>query len=170
MALNRLLAAVIVIATVAFAIGVSIEKGDTHTETGEEAAHVEGAEAAEGEESEEAHAEETAPAEEHSADEEDEELFGIDLESTPLIVLAVAFSLAIAAGVWLRPALSWLLLVTSLAMLAFAVLDVREVFHQLDEDETGLAVLAGFVAVLHAAAAALAFKLERVSGSEPRPA
>ena len=41
MALNRLLAAVIVIATVAFAIGVSIEKGDTHAETGEEVAHAE---------------------------------------------------------------------------------------------------------------------------------
>ena len=39
---------------------------------------------------------------------------------------------------------------------AFAVLDIAEVIHQLDEDRTGLALLAGVIATAHAAAAALA--------------
>jgi Flp pilus assembly protein TadB len=167
MALNRLLAVVIVMATAAFAIGVSIEKSDRHTETGEEVAHVEGTE--ESGESGEAHAAETVAPESHSESEEGEELLGINVESTPLVVLAVAFSLALAIGVWLRPELGSLLVLVSLAMLAFAVLDLREVIHQLDEDETGLAVLAGLVAPLHTAAAVLAFKLEREVGREPRP-
>jgi hypothetical protein len=45
-------------------------------------------------------------------------------------------------------------------MLAFAVLDVREVFHQIDESNEGIAALAALVAVLHASAAALAFTAE----------
>jgi hypothetical protein len=46
-------------------------------------------------------------------------------------------------------------------MLAFAALDVREVAHQLIESRTGLGVLAGAVAVLHAAAATVAGRLAR---------
>ena len=41
-------------------------------------------------------------------------------------------------------------------MLAFALLDVREVFHQLDEDHDGLTLLAALVATLHLASAAVA--------------
>jgi hypothetical protein len=41
-------------------------------------------------------------------------------------------------------------------MALFAALDVREVFHQLDEDKTGLATLAVLVAAVHLAAAGLA--------------
>jgi hypothetical protein len=40
--------------------------------------------------------------------------------------------------------------------LAWAALDVRETVHQLDESHTGIAILAGVVAVLHLAAAAIA--------------
>ena len=36
-----------------------------------------------------------------------------------------------------------------LAMLVFAALDIQEVVHQSDEDRTGLAILAGFVAAVH---------------------
>jgi hypothetical protein len=42
------------------------------------------------------------------------------------------------------------------AMLAFAAVDVREVVQQLDADAGGLALLAGTVAALHLAAAAVA--------------
>jgi hypothetical protein len=44
-------------------------------------------------------------------------------------------------------------------MLAFAALDIREVFHQADIDETGLAVLAAIIAALHLAAAAVAGRM-----------
>jgi hypothetical protein len=46
-------------------------------------------------------------------------------------------------------------------MIAFAALDLREVFHQIDESEAGLAVLAGPVAALHIAAAIVAFAMRR---------
>jgi hypothetical protein len=56
----------------------------------------------------------------------------------------------------LQPGSAALLRVVALAMLVFAALDVREVFHQAGIDQTGLAVLAGVVAALHAAAAVVA--------------
>ncbi len=46
-------------------------------------------------------------------------------------------------------------------MVAFAALDGREVFHQLDADRTGLAVLAGVVALLHLSAATVAGVMPR---------
>jgi hypothetical protein len=49
-----------------------------------------------------------------------------------------------------------LLALTAAAVLGFAVLDAREVAHQIDINKNGLAVLAGLVAVLHLAAAAVA--------------
>lgn len=45
------------------------------------------------------------------------------------------------------------------AMVAFAALNVRELFHQVDESKTGLALLAGTVAVLHLGAAFVATRL-----------
>ena len=48
-----------------------------------------------------------------------------------------------------------------LAMVAFAALDVREVIHQLDEDNEGLALLAGVVAALHLGVAAVALVIVR---------
>lgn len=150
---NRLLAVLIVLATAAFALGVGLEKSETHEEPATETAHIEGAE---GEAGEEVHSEEGEAHEETG-----EEVLGIDLESTPLVILAVVGSLALAAGVWLRPDLRVLLLIVFVAMLAFAVLDVREVFHQVDESNEGIAALAVAVALLHLAAAGLALSTER---------
>jgi hypothetical protein len=144
---HQLLAVVIVTATAAFAIGVAIERSDRHSESGE--AHVEASES-DGETSEEA----TPPA-------ETDTLFGIDAESTPLVVLAVVVSLVLAAVAWVRPDVELALAVIAAAMLAFAALDVREVFHQADESNGGLALLAGAVAALHLGAAALAVSLSR---------
>ena len=156
--------------TVLFAVGVVTESA----EEGEESpAHVEAEaqEAAEeGIEGEEAHEEgEEAPAESEEAESEEaeseaaqadsEELLGIDVESTPLVVLAVVVSLALAGGVWFRPDLGPLLVVIGAAMIVFAALDVREVFHQLDEDRGGLALFAGVVAVRHASAAVLTWRV-----------
>lgn len=83
-------------------------------------------------------------------------MFGTDPESTPLVVLAIVASLLLAAGCWFRPEWRWLLVVTAFAMAAFAVLDLREVIHQLDESDTGLASVASVVATLHVAAAVTA--------------
>ena len=74
---------------------------------------------------------------------------GIDVEAWPFVALAALASLALALAAWLRPGSVALLAFVALAMLVFAVLDVREVVHQSDIDETGLAVLAAFIAALH---------------------
>ncbi len=55
-------------------------------------------------------------------------------------------------------------------MLVFGVLDVREVFHQHDESNTGLAVLAGVIAGLHFAAAGVAALMARSARHPPAPA
>jgi hypothetical protein len=92
---------------------------------------------------------------------------GIDIEAAPFVALAAAASLLLALGAWLRP--RWLLLLVGIAaaMLVFAALDVREVFHQSDESRTGLAVLAGFVALLHLGAAATAGVMGREARRAP---
>jgi Flp pilus assembly protein TadB len=92
---------------------------------------------------------------------------GIDIESAPFIALAAAASLLLALGAWLRPRWVLLLVGIALAMLVFAALDVREVFHQSDESRTGLAVLAGFVALLHLGAAAVAGSMGRKPRNAP---
>lgn len=46
--------------------------------------------------------------------------------------------------------------ITALFALVFAVLDGRELFRQLDENRTGLAVLAGVITLLHLGAAGIA--------------
>ena len=141
----------IVLSTVAFAVGAIVEhsSGEPAAEGSatKAPAHAEGGEAVEGSGSEERNGEET--------------LFGTDPETTPLVVLAIVASLLLAAGCWFRPEWRWLLVVTALAMAAFAVLDLREVIHQLDESNTGLAVLAGAVAILHGAAAVTSVILRR---------
>jgi hypothetical protein len=53
-------------------------------------------------------------------------------------------------------------------MVALAALDVREVVHQVDEHNGGLAALAGVVAALHLAAAAIALSMGRSRALAPR--
>lgn len=162
MSATRGLALLIVLATTLFIVGTSIEKGDGdhHSESANaEVSHVEGSEEAEEADGEEAHSEEASSSESG----EDERVLGIDPESTALIFLAAAFSIALAALVWFRPETRWLLELVAVAMLVFALLDVREVFHQGDESETALAVIAAAVAALHLAAAAWALALRKLA-------
>ena len=87
-----------------------------------------------------------------------------------MLAIAIVASLLLAAGCWFRPEWRWLLVVTAFAMAAFAVLDLREVIHQLGESDAGLASVAGAVATLHVAAAVTAVIVSRrVSGRLPRP-
>jgi hypothetical protein len=161
-----LLPTLILVATALFVTGVVIERNseDKHADTGSPAAAAsdesadEGGEAdAEGEaaggETDE-HASE--PATQESEEGGEDQLLGIDVESTPLVVLAALASIGLALAAWLRPNLAAVLALIAVVLVAFAALDVREVFHQLDEDKAGLAVLAALVAALHLAASGIA--------------
>jgi Flp pilus assembly protein TadB len=156
---RSVLAGLIVVATVAFVIGTSIERGDS------EANHAEGG-AESGESAEHRAAEGTDQA---GAGEREEEFmpFGIDIEAAPFIVLAAVASLALALVAWLRPRAIALLALVGIAMLAFAVLDVRESVHQTDESNTALAILAAIIALLHLGAAAVAMLMIRGARRDP---
>ena len=172
-----LLAALLVASTVAFVIGVSIERSsdDGHDEPA--AATVESSESGDehaGEGREEAVSETEEEGKRESAAEadgnEDESVLGVDVEATPFVVLAAAVSLGLALAVWLRPDWGLMLGLVAAAMLAFAALDAREVVHQLDEDNGGLALLAAVVAALHLAAAAVALLIRRRQAEATRVA
>jgi hypothetical protein len=173
MGLRVLLVAFVVAATTAFVVGVSIERGN------EPAQHAASEATAPANETQEAGGEgETQHAEGESAEgatntaEPHAELrpLGIDVEAWPFVAVAALASLALAAAAWLRPRLTPLLTLVAVAMLAFAALDVREVFHQADINDNGLAVLAGAVAALHLTAAAVAAAMASHSRDSAAPA
>jgi Flp pilus assembly protein TadB len=142
--LRRAAAALLVVCAGLFIIGVT-EEDDTHAESSETAeTHDEGAESAQ---SEVGHDES-----EEEEEEEDERILGVDVESPGAVALAVTVSLALAIGLWLRTE-RWLSVAAVGVAAAFAVLDVVEVGHQVDESQTGLAVLAGVIGAGHLAAA-----------------
>ena len=155
MDLRKLLVGLILVATAAFAVAVVWERPETdvhsesvttgNNEQGEAEPH---SEAGEGSES---------SSEAEAADEAT--ILGVDPESVPLAVAAVAGSLLLAVLLWFRPSWRWLLIVTVIGMALFAVLDVREVAHQLDESRNGLAALAILVALAHTMAAVVAATL-----------
>jgi len=163
-ALRWTLVALLVASTALFAVGVSIERSeaDKHIEPAaaqSEAAEPEGADEQEGE----THAEPTAG----ETESDDERVLGVDLESTPLIVLAVLAGLALAALAATRfGRLRGALLAIAAIALVWAILDVREVAHQLDESRDGAALIAMTVAALHLAAAAVSGQLARPDGTQ----
>jgi hypothetical protein len=149
---RAVLGALVLAATVAFVLGTALERGSGETTLSQRAesqgpGHIEGT-AQSRAEGGEAHARAGHSGSELRA-------LGVDLEAAPFVALAAAASVGLALAAWRHPSAT-VLLVLAAAMLAFAALDVREVAHQLAENRTGLAVLAGAVAVLHAAAAAVA--------------
>ena len=147
--LRKVLVALIVIGTGLFFIGSLVERSATpHPETTEVSHSEEG----------EGHPEANEPGKVESASGTSgaSELFGVDTESPWVIAVAVIASLALAAAVWLRPSLRWLLVLTAIVMLLFVVFDVREVVHQLDESRTGIAILAIVVGLIHLAASGVA--------------
>jgi cation transport ATPase len=172
------LVALLATSTILFANGVIAERSDsdTHTdtesaahaeETSEESGEAEGAHD-EAEESAEGTSEDVEGSESGSESEEDERLLGIDLESTPLVVLAVLAGLGLAGLAATRfGQLRWFLLAVVVIALVWAILDIREVAHQLDESNTGIALVAIAVAVLHLATAAVSARLARESPSAP---
>jgi len=142
--LRWLLGTLLIAAAALFAVGIATE-GDTHHET---VAIVEAGEHNEATEHA-AHNEQTA------VSETGERILGINLESTPLVVLALIISVALAAATWRRNH-RLVLLVAALFAAAFAVFDVAEFSHQIRQSAASIAVIAAIIAVLHAGAALLA--------------
>jgi hypothetical protein len=137
------LLAVIVFATLMFGIGSAVEKASTGPTSTVALQETPGGET-----------EAAAPTANNQ-----EAIFGINPESVPLIVVAIAGSIGVVVAVWFywrRPGLLW---AVGAVMAAFAVLDMIEVSHQVAEAHTTLVVLAGTIAPLHLAAAALAFRV-----------
>ena len=139
-----LLGTLLIAAAALFAIGVATE-GDAHDET---VASVEAGEHNEATEAGESNERSEAP-------ENGEKILGVNLESTPLVALAVVISVALAAATW-RTDHKLILLVTAVFAAVFAVLDVAEFSHQIKESAATIAVIAAIIAVLHAASALLA--------------
>jgi hypothetical protein len=151
------LAGFIVLATIGFVIGTSIER---HNSTHESAAQLRAEGAAShapepGGESAATRAAETARSTKSETHKELRPL-GVNIEAVPFIVLAALASLALAALGYTRP--RWLLGLGAIAsaMVVLGALDVREAFHQSDESRTGLVILAAVIAALHFAAAGTA--------------
>ncbi len=163
------LVGLLVASTALFAVGVIAERSGTDTHTAPAAAHAgdtggESSEPAgargEGGASEATPSGETGHVESATEHAERERLLGVDVESTPLVVLAVLAGLALAALAASRIGLRRGFLLTVVVIgVAWAALDIREVVHQLDESRTGVAVVAMAVAALHLAVAAISGRL-----------
>jgi hypothetical protein len=156
-----LLAALLVVAAGLFAVGVGVEKSHHHHEAAAPVvpatiASTEGSESHEAAESSPAPAESGAESGSESGSESTEsKVLGINTESTPVVILVVLGSLALAGLLLRRPgrrALGATVVVASLA----AGFDLAELAHQRHLGEHGLAFLAAAVAGLHLAAAILA--------------
>lgn len=98
-------------------------------------------------------------------------LLGVNTESLPLTIVAVAVSFLLAVAVWL----GWWARVTMLAVAAFGLVfaagDARELVHQLDESNVGLATIATILIALHLAVTVLAAALfpRRSAGGAAAP-
>jgi hypothetical protein len=127
-----MLAALLIAGAALFAIGVAAERANDHhgSETTE---HTESAETGEA----------------HSVS-------GLvsHLESIPLVVTGCIASLLLALAVVRRQDRRLLLLITGFAV-AFTLLDVTEVVHQINDHQIAIGLLAAAVAIVHGAAAGL---------------
>ena len=167
-----LLSSLLIAGAALFAIGVAAERNanDTHTETGTETVNTGGpgtaataptGEAAEAGGGEVVHTDETtgegtAPTAEpvgeaagHS-ESSSETFLGLNLESTPLVIIAAAASVVLAVLNWRRNVRA-LLFATMAFAVVFAVFDIAEVAHQIKESRAGLALLAAMIALVHVA-------------------
>ncbi len=174
MPLNRWLAVLVVVSAALFAVGAAIERNK-----GGESGHSEGAQTAQSSSSKsggERHSEsgggsfsegsggethsdsggktssQTSTRETHS--ETSEKIFGINPESTGLVIAAIVAALLLAIAAWFSPVPLVLLAVIAFGVV-FAVFDVREVVHQINESRAGLVVIASILALIHLGVAVL---------------
>jgi hypothetical protein len=186
MSLNRWLAVLIVVSAGLFAAGAAIERnksgesghkeaqtaqpaaseggGGTHSESGGESS----SEGGRGE----AHPESGETSSEASGEtrsESSEKIFGINPESMGLVIAAIGAAVLLAVAVWLSPIPLVLLAVIAFGVV-FAVFDVREVVHQVNESRVGLVVIASLLALIHLAVAATAAVIWRSPTARSRVA
>ena len=152
-----LLSSLLIAGAALFAIGVTSERsGEDDHGSSESVAEANSEQATEaGEAAEEGAGDDEATEGSEESEESEEGLFGLNLESPVFVVLGVAASLALAAMTW-RSNARRLLIVTGLFAAAFAVLDIAEAVRKFKDSETGIAVLAMTIGVIHAAAAFVA--------------
>jgi hypothetical protein len=162
--LAALVAMLLLLSAAAFVIGATIEKNQGHSDSSAEQAHLDES----SEVPEHAEGEETESGESHS--DESETIGGIDVESTPIIVLGAALSLTLAGAVLKWPRREVFVIVVVFGI-GFAVLDWRELAHQLDENAATVATFAALALALHLGAAAVAaLAAARAQGDRATPA
>lgn len=162
-------------ATVAFVVGVSLERNaapaESSTQTSPHSEVGESGNEAGGETGGETTGETGSPSQpSQPSSESGEAILGVNPESIPFVVLAALVALLLAAAAWWRP-LRIVFIVGALFCLAALTLDIREVTHQLNENRNGIAAVAGLVALLHLLAGAAAGMAARSndSGANPTP-
>src|SRR5438093_12229060 len=158
--LTRLRAALVLLLVssgLLFAIGSTIERHQHHSEPHPSAAA--STESSSGVTGNESGSGESATHVEQGKGEAGAKILGVNTESVALMIVAVVASLLLALAVWLgrwpRPLL---LLVVGFG-LVFAAGDGRELVHQLNESNAGIAAIAAILIGLHLAVAALAATL-----------
>jgi hypothetical protein len=90
-----------------------------------------------------------------------EALLGINPESAPVLIVAIALSLLMALAVW-RVRSILVLIAAALVAASFGALDIREALHQSSIGDSTLTIVAGVVAALHFAVTIAAGLLARV--------
>src|SRR3954447_21877218 len=147
-----LIGALLGLATVFFVWGAAAEHSG-HSETSHAATASESS--GNGETTAEHANETTAGTSSEAQGESEYRPLGINLESTTVIVIAAVVSLLLAALVVWRPSKGPLLAVVVLSA-AFAVVEIIEVVHQADVNNTGLLIVALAACITHTAVALLA--------------
>jgi hypothetical protein len=157
--LRAALALLLVGSGLLFAIGSTIERHQHHAEHPATAANAPGENGQGGESGGEGNSGETTTHVENSHGESGVKLLGVNTESLALTIVAVVASLLLGLAVWLR---RWQRL-TPLCVagfgLVFAAGDGRELVHQLNESNSGLATIAAILIGLHLAVTGLAAAL-----------
>lgn len=154
-----------------FAVGSTIERHHRHHESAAAKSSEANGGTTTGESGGETGSESSKPvtAEHTASPEAGARILGVNTESLALSIIAVVASLLLAAAVWLRP-VRLVLVVVAVFGLLFAAGDGRELAHQLNDSNSGLAAVAALLLVLHLAIAALAAAaIPRRGGSTSLP-
>jgi hypothetical protein len=158
--MRALLVVLLVGSAILFLIGSTIERNQRHHET-TPVAHAEGSGEEGGDETESEGVKSRETHVEKAHGEAGAKLLGVNTESLALGIVAVVVSFLLAIAVWLRLWPRRVLLAVVGFGLVFAAGDAREVFHQLDESNNGLAAVASILIALHLAIAVIAALLLR---------
>lgn len=163
--LRAALVGLLVGTAILFIVGIALEQGQraspgtqgaevaepaSSSEAGESSGHSEAGEGAEGQGQAQGHSETSKASEER--------LLGIDYEAPLFIAFAVITPLVLAGLIFLRPT-RWVLGLAGLFGLAFAALDTLEVWHQLNEGQALIALIAVVLVFGHLLVAGISGRL-----------